>query len=645
MNKIKKLIAILNEARKAYYSEDFEIMSNFEYDKLYNELENLEKDECTILSNSPTRKVGYEVLSELKKVKHNEKMLSLDKTKSISKLENFLEDNKAILSFKIDGLTIVLNYEDGKLLKAITRGNGEVGEDVTHNIKMFNNIPIEISYKGNLIIRGEAYISFSEFNKINQELPDERKYKNTRNLCSGTVRQLNNEVLKNRRVSFLAFSLVKCDKKFTLKSQELQFLKSLEFDIITYVITDKNKIKNDIEIFGKELTKNDFGADGLVITFDDIKHSKSLGVTSKFPKDSIAFKWRDETQETSLIEVKWNTSRTGFINPIAVFEPIQLEGTTVTKASLHNVSIIKELKLGIKDIITVYKANMIIPQIAENLTKSDTLEIPKNCPVCEHKTTIIKLREGLALKCENLDCPARILNSICHYVSRNAMNIEGLSKATLDKFIENNFISNFYDLYNLEKYEDEIIVLNGFGQKSYDNIIKSIEKSRNVTLENFINALGIEHIGLSNAKILVNSFNYDFKKIQKATFDELQNLDGFGEKIAKVIVEYFDKPQNIELINKIYNILIITENTKSQNKQILEGKTFVVTGKLFKYTSRKEIIKEIEDLGGKVSSSISKQTNYLINNNITSASEKNKKANDLNIQIIDEQQFLDLLLK
>ncbi len=644
IEKIKQLVDILNKARKAYYQQSYEIMSDFEYDKLYDELEALEKQTGIVLSNSPTTQVGYTVLSDLKKVKHDKKMLSLDKTKDIAKIEDFLNIKEGLLSFKMDGLTIVLTYIDGSLASAVTRGNGEIGEDITHNCKVFKNIPLKIPFKDELVIRGEALISFEDFENINQNLDIEERYKNPRNLCSGTVRQLNNEIVKDRNVSFLAFSLIKCNKTFNLKSNQLVFLSSLGFQTVDYQIVNKDNVKKAILDFENKITTNKFATDGLVLTFNDIAYSNSLGETSKFPKDSIAFKWADDLASTTLLNVEWNTSRTGLINPVAVFEPVELEGTTVNRASLHNISIIKNLELGIGDTIKVYKANMIIPQVAKNETKTNNLQIPDKCPSCSGKAQIVKIRDGLALKCVNPKCPAKIINSIVHYVSRDAMNITDFSKATIEKFINKGFISSFVDIYSLEKYKEDIVNMQGFGEKSYNNLINAINSSKKTNLYSFIYALGIEHIGLNNAKLLCKYFNYNFDKIKTASIEDFIKIDGFGDVMASSLVNYFSNKENIDIINKITPLLTFSnnDNVKSINLSI-QNKTFVITGDLKTFKNRKELQQKIEELGGKVTNSVSQKTDYLINNDKHSASSKNKKAKELNINIIDEDEFLKMI--
>lgn len=642
LERLKDLIIILNDASNLYYNENSESMSDFEYDKLYDELEKLQLNLGIVLSNSPSLKVGSKVVGQLEKVKHSRKMLSLDKTKNIDKIEEFLLDKNALLSYKMDGLTIVLTYNEGTLTSAITRGNGEIGEDITHNFEVFKNVPINIPYERNLVIRGEAIISFSQFEKINENLEPEQKYKNTRNLCSGTVRQLNNEITKERNVIFLAFSIIYCDENFERKSEQLEFIKELGFDVVEYNIVDKQNIREKIYQMQENLKNNDFATDGLVVTFDDISYSENLGQTSKFPKDAIAFKWADDLAKTKLLCVEWNTSRTGLINPVAVFEPVELEGTTVNRASLHNVSIVKNLKLGVGDEISVYKANMIIPQVAENYTSSDNLEIPKNCDACGGVAEIISIRDGLALRCTNENCSSKIVNSIVHYVSRNAMNIEDFSKATIEKFIENGFLEDYTDIYFLEDYKDDIINMFGFGEKSYMNLINSIEKSKNVELYNFIYALGIEQVGLSNAKLLVKHFKNDLNFIIKAKVDELTEIDGFGGIIANNLVDYFGNESNKSNVLKVLSFLRINEVKYIENN-IFDGITFVLTGSVTKFKNRKELQNKIEELGGKVSSSVSKNTNYLINNDTSSSSSKNEKAKKFGVKIIDEEDFLDLI--
>lgn len=645
MERMKELIEILTKASKAYYQEDREIMSDFEYDKLYDELNALEKETGIILSNSPTQKVGHQVLSSLKKIRHESPMLSLDKTKEVNALESFLGNNKGILSYKMDGLTVVLTYKNGELIQAVTRGNGEIGEDITHNAKFFKNIPLKISFKEELVIRGEAVISFKDFNIINEKLTPEEQYKNPRNLCSGTVRQLNSKISASRNVNFIAFALVKANGQDFGDDKESRFkwLENLGFECVERKNVTSANIAETVKEFEEKIPSNRFATDGLVLTFSSVAYSQSLGTTAKFPRDSIAFKWADELAETTLINVDWNTSRTGLINPIAVFEPVELEGTTVERASLHNLSIIENLQLGLGDKITVYKANMIIPQVAEDLTKSNNLEIPAVCPVCGEDTEIIALRDGKALKCPNPNCKAQRISSLEHFVSRDALNIEGFSEATIEKFIEKGFIDNYTDIFKLEKYKDEIISMEGFGEKSYTNLIAAIDKSKNVALPNFIYALGINNVGLSNAKLLCKKCNNSLEEIRKADFETLISIDGFGDVIADSIVKYFGHQKNNDLINDVLNYLNFTATEYNDKDLKLDNITFVVTGDVHIYKNRKELQSVIEKLGGKVTTSVSAKTNYLINNDINSSSSKNKKAKELGIPIISEEDFEEMI--
>ncbi len=644
MERMKELINILNKASYEYYQNDSSKLSDFEYDKLYDELVELEKSTGIVLANSPTQNVGYTVLSNLTKIKHDEKILSLDKTKEPEKLKSWLENQQGMLSWKLDGLTIVLKYNNGELVQAITRGNGEVGEDITHNAKVFKNIPLKISYKDELVVRGEGIISFSDFKRINEELDEDESYKNPRNLCSGTVRQLNSEICAKRNVMFYGFTVFKAnDVDFgDKKSNQLLWLKELGFDTVYNKIVNADNIIESIYEFENKIPENDFATDGLVLTYDSISYSGSLGTTAKFPKDSIAFKWKDETAETILRNIEWNTSRTGLINPVAVFDSVELEGTTVNRASVHNVSILEDLKLGIGDTIKVYKANMIIPQIAENITKSGNYEIPANCPVCGGETEVRTIRDGKALYCTNPNCSAQRIRSLSHFVSRDAMNIEGFSEETIKKFVEKGFISDYTDIYNIEKFAEEIKNIDGFGEKSYNNLIKSIENSKKPELPNFIYALGINHVGLSNAKLLCKNINYDINKLFTISQEELVEIDGFGDIIAHSICSYFGDCKNKELIYKMLDIISFAEvevSYESENMNVKE-KTFVITGDLNEFKNRKELQLKIEALGGKVTGSVTKKTNYLINNDILSESSKNKKAKELGIPIITEEQFI-----
>ncbi len=645
MERMQELIEILNRASRAYYQEDREIMSDFEYDRLYDELCSLENESGIVLSSSPTQKVGHQVLSSLQKVRHESRMLSLDKTKSIEALKDFLGEHRGILSYKMDGLTVVLTYRDGELYQAVTRGNGEIGEDITHNARFFKNIPLKISFKGELVLRGEAVISFDDFNIINEKLEADDKYKNPRNLCSGTVRQLNSEIAAKRNVCFIAFALVKADDiDFgDDKNSRFKWLEKMGFECVQRKIVDKDNIENAVKEFEAQIPDNPFATDGLVLTFSSMEYSSSLGETAKFPRDSIAFKWADELAETRLLAVEWSTSRTGLINPIAIFEPVELEGTTVERASLHNISIIEGLELGIGDKIKVYKANMIIPQVAENITRSNSLEIPSVCPVCKEEAEIIGLRDGKALKCTNPNCRAQRVCSLEHFVSRDAMNIEGLSEATIEKFIDKGFLDNYTDFFRLERYKDDIIAMEGFGEKSYNNLINAIERSRDAALPNFIYALGINNVGLSNAKLLCKKYRNSLEDIRNAEFDELIAVDGFGEVIARNIIKYFDSESSNKLLDEALEFIHFKQSDEDEGGTLLEGKTFVITGDVHIFKNRKEMQSKIEELGGKVTGSVSAKTTYLVNNNINSSSSKNKKAKELGIPIISEEDFMEMI--
>ena len=644
IDRIKDLVEQLNAASESYYAKDQEIMSNYEYDKLYDELVELEKETGVTLANSPTVNVGYEAVDELPKERHESPMLSLGKTKSREELRDWLQGNPAILSWKLAGLTIVLTYREGKLAKAVTRGNGEIGEVITNNARTFKNLPLNISYTGELILRGEAVITYSDFEKINGEIADaEAKYKNPRNLCSGSVRQLNNEITARRNVRFFAFTLVKADGVDFHDSKEAQFafLQEQGFAVVEHVAVTEENILSAIEDFEHKIEHYDIPSDGLVLTYESISYGQSLGRTAKFPRDSIAFKWADELRETTLKEVEWSASRTGLINPVAIFEPVELEGTTVSRASVHNVSIVKELKLGIGDTIQVYKANMIIPQIAENLTQSGKLEIPNTCPVCGQEARVIRENDVEALYCMNPDCVAKKIKAFTLFVSRDAMNIDGLSEATLEKFIAKGFIHNFGDIFEIEKYRDEIVMMDGFGEKSFDNLISSIEKAKKTTLAKVIYSLGISNIGLSNAKVICRYFDDDLDKIRSAKEEEISAIDGIGPVIAGSLTKYFAKSENNQKVDHLLGYLHIVKEEKSDN-QIFAGMNFVITGSLEHFSNRGEAKNLIESLGGKVTGSVTGKTNYLINNDVTSNSSKNKKARELGIPILSEEDFLKL---
>ncbi len=641
--RMKELIDILNKAASVYYQGKDEIMSNFEYDRMYDELSVLEKESGLVLAGSPTQKVGYEVLSELPKQTHPSPMLSLDKTKQVDELSSWLGGKEGLLSWKMDGLTVVLTYENGELLNAVTRGNGVVGEVITNNAKVFKNLPVNIPFKGRMVLRGEAIITYSEFKKINALLSEEEQYKNPRNLCSGSVRQLNNEITAKRNVELYAFTLVEAEGVDFKNSQQnkMEFMKEQGFQTVEYKVVTAKNIYETVEWFSEKVKTNDFPSDGLVLLYDDISYGESLGSTAKFPRNAIAFKWADETAKTKLTEVEWSASRTGLINPVAIFEPVELEGTTVSRASVHNISIVKELKLGIGDTIEVYKANMIIPQIAQNLTKSGSLEIPDKCPVCGEKTSIHKENDVEVLFCENPDCLAKKIKSISLFVSRDAMNIDGMSEATIEKFISKGFLHELADLFKLNRYKDEIISMDGFGEKSYEKLVKAAETAKITTTAKFIYSLGIANIGLSNAKMVCKAFSNDLEKIRHASIDELVEIDGVGEIIAESFVKFFANENNNHMVDDLLDIVTL-EDEENDNANDMEGMNFVITGSVNHFSNRSEVKELIEGRGGKVTGSVTSKTKYLINNDSTSNSSKNKKAKELGVQIITEDEFIDM---
>lgn len=641
--RMKELIDILNKAASVYYQGKDEIMSNFEYDRMYDELSALEKESGLVLAGSPTQKVGYEVLSELPKQTHPSPMLSLDKTKQVDELSSWLGGKEGLLSWKMDGLTVVLTYENGELLNAVTRGNGVVGEVITNNAKVFKNLPVNIPFKGRMVLRGEAIITYSEFKKINALLSEEEQYKNPRNLCSGSVRQLNNEITAKRNVELYAFTLVEAEGVDFKNSQQnkMEFMKEQGFQTVEYKVVTAKNIYETVEWFSEKVKTNDFPSDGLVLLYDDISYGESLGSTAKFPRNAIAFKWADETAQTKLTEVEWSASRTGLINPVAIFEPVELEGTTVSRASVHNISIVKELKLGIGDTIEVYKANMIIPQIAQNLTKSGSLEIPDKCPVCGEKTSIHKENDVEVLFCENPDCLAKKIKSISLFVSRDAMNIDGMSEATIEKFISKGFLHELADLFKLNRYKDEIISMDGFGEKSYEKLVKAAETAKITTTAKFIYSLGIANIGLSNAKMVCRAFSNDLEKIRHASIDELVEIDGVGEIIAESFVKFFANENNNHMVDDLLDIVML-EDEENDNANDMEGMNFVITGSVNHFSNRSEVKELIEGRGGKVTGSVTSKTKYLINNDSTSNSSKNKKAKEFGVQIITEDEFIDM---
>lgn len=642
--RMQELVELLNRAGKAYYQESREIMSNFEYDALYDELKGLEEELGIVLASSPTIHVGYEVLSELPKERHESPMLSLDKTKEVSRLKEFVGNQKAVISWKMDGLTIVLTYRGGTLYKAVTRGNGEIGEVITNNARVFKNIPLHISYKGELILRGEAVIGYRDFERINETIEDvDAKYKNPRNLCSGSVRQLNNEITAKRNVKFYAFTLVKAEGVdfHNSRAYQLDWLADQGFEVVEHYPVTADELEERVAYFAEKIKENDFPSDGLVLVYDDIAYGQSLGRTAKFPRDSFAFKWADEIKETHLLEIEWSPSRTGLINPVAIFEPVELEGTTVSRASVHNLSIMEELELGIGDTIEVYKANMIIPQIARNLTRSGRIEIPRTCPVCGGETRVRQMNDAKSLYCTNPECQAKRIKAFALLTSRDALNVEGLSEATLEKFIARGFIHKYTDIFHLDRYQEEIQSMEGFGEKSYANLIQSIEKARETTLPKVIYSLGIAGVGLANAKLICRESDYDVTKLMNATEEELSEIAGVGPVIAKAFTEYFSSEEKKQAFLELMQELKIQEEPRNEEQQFA-GMNFVITGSVNHFANRNEVKELIEQRGGKVTGSVTGKTNYLINNDVNSTSSKNKKAREMKVPIISEEEFMKL---
>lgn len=643
--RMQELVELLNRAGRAYYQDADEIMSNLEYDRLYDELVELEQELGITLSNSPTIHVGYEVLSELPKERHAQPMLSLDKTKEVARLAEFLGNQKARLSWKLDGLTIVLTYRDGELYKAVTRGNGEVGEVITNNAKVFQNLPLKIAYQGELILRGEAIITYTDFEKINEKIEEvDAKYKNPRNLCSGSVRQLNNEITAKRNVQFFAFSLVHAENVDFHNSRiyQMEWLKEQGFQVVEGCEVTRDTIAQRVEEFSQKIVHNDFPSDGLVLVYDDIAYGRSLGRTAKFPRDSFAFKWADEQRQTTLLEIEWSPSRTGLINPVAIFEPVELEGTTVSRASVHNISIMEEFELGIGDTIEVYKANMIIPQIAKNLTRSSNLEIPTQCPACQGHCEVRQMNDTKVLYCTNPDCSAKHLKSFALFVSRDAMNIDGMSEATLEKFIAHGFLHHFSDIFHLDQYQEQITSMEGFGEKSYQKLMASIEIARETTMPKFIYSLGIAGIGLANAKVICKEFKNDLDAMMHADRDTLAAIDGIGPVLAETFASYFEEEKHVQEVTRLLDEVHFAAEEESKEK-IFDGKVFVITGSVYHFANRNEVKEVIEQRGGKVTGSVTGKTDYLINNDFASTSSKNKKAKEFGIPILTEDDFLAML--
>lgn len=649
---IKSLVRQLTAACEAYYKNDNPIMTDKQFDDLFDELEKLENETGFVMCGSPTQKVQGYVINELKKVKHTKPMLSANKTKEISEIERFIGNQLCILSWKLDGLTIVLRYKDNKFTQAITRGNGEIGEDVTHTMSMCSNIPMTIPYTGDLEVRGECVISWEEFNKINETLNDQ--YKHPRNLAAGTVRQLDSNISRSRKLTFKAFELVQDElyerskTNLLLRDQlmdikeSFDYLEECGFEVVEHELVTNNNISDVIERFDPE--KYQYPVDGLVVMYNSYEYGKQQGKTSHHPLNMLALKWEDQLYETTLEDVLWNTSKTGLINPVAIFSPVDLDGAITTRATLHNVSYIEDLELGIGDSIQIYRSNMVIPKVHESLTRSNNLDIPSKCPCCGGDVEIHNENGSKTLHCMNQQCSAKLLSQFVYFVSRECMNIDGLSEATLDRFIQAGWLIQLKDIYHLYEHKKEMIHMDGFGKRRVEKLLDAIEKSRNSKLSNFITALSIPLIGKSTAKDMAkvchNHINEFFLNIE-SKFD-WSNVDGIGDTTNDSINDYFDK--NLEAVKDlIKEINFSSSENDNHSSKDLSGLTFVITGKVEKYKNRNVMKEEIESKGGKVSGSVSSKTNYLVNNDMSSNSSKNKKAKELMIPIITEDELIKLI--
>lgn len=649
VKRIKELVEQLNEYRDAYYNEARSDVSDAEYDRLFDELSELENETGVVYTNSPTQSVGYEVKSELEKVKHSHPMLSLDKTKSVDDLVKFARDKDCILSLKMDGLTCLLTYENGELVQAETRGDGEIGELITHNARVFDNIPLSIDYKGHFEIEGEAIITYEDFDKINKSLPDDKKYKNPRNLASGSVRQLDSKIAAQRHIKFIAWK-VPTEIASNSFINRLQYAVELGFDTVPFLSIRGNYNAEFINIVIEQLQRRanerSFPIDGLVATYNDITYGELLGMTGHHPKHSIAFKFYDEEVETVLKNIEWSMGKIGSLTPVAIFDPVEIDGTMVERASLHNVSILTKLDLQIGDTIIVYKANQIIPQVKENLSAKDResayIRIPSQCPVCESPTQIVKENDSEVLMCTNPHCKGKLLGRVSHFVSKKGMDISGLSEETIKKFIELGWIAEITGIYNLDQYYDRLSTMSGFGKKSVDKLRKSIETSKTVRLDKFIASLSIPGIGTSQSKELVKAFGaWDKFRDASIGYYNFTQLDGFGDVLNNNIHSWFEDMSNIA--DYLASLMTFESEDNSKTNNSLNGKSFVVTGKVYKFKNRDEVKEAIEKFGGKVTGSVTKSTFALINNDIESNSSKNKKAKELGVQIINEEQLIEML--
>lgn len=645
LKRMEEFVEVLNRASKAYYDDASEIITNYEYDAMYDELLELEKETDTIFDNSPTINVGYTVKSELPKVTHEKKLLSLDKTKERDELKTWLGKNEAVISWKLDGLTVSLTYEGGRLVRAVTRGNGTIGELITDNARAFTNVPKVIECKSKVVVRGEAVISYKDFELINETIDNaDAKYKNPRNLCSGSVRQLDSRITAERHVGFYAFSLIEAegvdfgDSRF----RQMAWMSEQGFDVVEHYMVDGNNLFDKLDEFESKISMFPLPVDGLVITLEGLEYSRELGTTAKFPRDAIAFKWRDQQAETVLREIEWSPSRTGLLNPVAIFDPVELEGTTVSRASVHNINIMEDLELGIGDTITVYKANMIIPQLSDNLTRSGNIEIPTHCPVCNGTTEIVEEDNTKTLVCTNLDCLAKNVKKFSHFVSRDAMNIDGFSEAGILKLIGKGILHELPDIYGIKEKKEEIVTLEGFGEKSFDKLVAAIEASRNTTPARLLYSLGVPGIGVVNSNNIARACRNSWNEMMNLGTDELLAIDGIGGVMSDDYTRFFAKKENKVMVQALVDVLNLDESFEEQGTS-LAGKTFVITGSLNHYANRKDLKAEIEAEGGKVAGSVSSQTDYLITNNPASGSSKNKAARELGVSIITEDDIMEML--
>ena len=652
VDRIKELISILNKASDAYYNSGDPIMTDYEWDNLYDELAKLEEETGVVYLNSPTQQVGYTIVDKINEVEHNHPMLSLNKTKSSGELIRFAGKKDCVLSVKCDGLTCSLGYKNGKLISAETRGNGVSGCDVLINVLTIANVPHEIPYKEDLIIDGEVVIDWNTFNKINENLPEDKKYKHPRNLVSGSLTLLDSKEASNRNMRFIAWRVI---KGFSHKSMffDLKEAEKNGFEVVpmfTYSnnSTDKENIDAILERIRDMADEESIPYDGAVMAVDDYKIAESMGRTNKFFRHSYAYKYEDSLYETVLTDIEWNTSKTGLINPVAIFKPVDLSGAITTRATLHNITYIKNMMLGIGDRIRIYRSNMVIPKVHDSIDKSGNFTIPSTCPICGEPTKIVKDNDSEVLMCTNDNCAGKLLGKLCHAVSKNALNIEGLSEATIQKFINLGWLNSIRDIYHLSEHLTEMYKLEGFGRKSVDKLLDSIEDSRNTDLVRYIYAQSIPLIGHTASKAISKMCDGDlntFVQHMSKGANAFGKIDGIGSEMIKSLEKWWD----VNCLEFVDAATIFTFNRKKETASVsgtdLTGKVFVITGNLTQFRNRDEMKERIESLGGKVSGSVSAKTTALINNDIESTSSKNKKAKQLNVPILTENMFIEKYLQ